>query len=231
MPTAGLPEKPSVSDADLRACADAMSRQWEMVPASTRSDGLSKRLLSLKQRLTEVLRTCKKTASIHELTPELELLESTRMLESALIAGDNTAETFASLPHVRVDKDSELPRAINLTEGYLVAAKGIWSDESLTVYVQQAQQRDALLLEEITVLPQALKLAQLAELQGENEKARAHYESALALDPEQPEARYNLGNLYDDAGEAARAVEDICARGLEGWLRYRDGVAERMGLG
>ena len=161
MPTAGLPERPSVSDAELKDRADAMSRQWEMVPASTKSDGLSKRLANLKQRLAEVLRTCKKTASIHELTPELELLESTRMLESALIAGDNTAETFASLPHVRVDKNSDLPRAINLTEGYLVAAKGIWSDESLTVYVQQAQQRDALLLEEITVLPQALKLAQL----------------------------------------------------------------------
>ncbi|NYF52679.1 glucoamylase family protein [Tunturiibacter gelidoferens] len=173
MPTAGLPEKPSVSDAELRQRADAMSRQWEMVPASTKSDGLSKRLESLKQRLTEVLRTCKKTASIHELTPELELLESTRMLESALIAGDNTAETFASLPHVRVDKESELPRAINLTEGYLVAARGIWSDESLTVYVNQAQQRDALLLEEITVLPQALKLAQLEYILDRAEEAFA----------------------------------------------------------
>jgi len=173
MTTAGLPEKPSVSDVELKARADAMSRQWEMVSANTKSDGLSKRLANLKQRLAEVLRTCKKTASIHELTPELELLESTRMLESALIAGDNTADTFASLPHVRVDKDSELPRAINLAEGYLVAAKGIWSDESLTVYVKQAQQRDALLLEEITVLPQALKLAQLEYILDRAEEAIA----------------------------------------------------------
>lgn len=161
LPTAGLPEKPSVSDAELRQRADALSRQWEMVPANSKADGLSVRLKRLEERLTETLRTCRKTASIQELTPELELLESTRMLESALIAGDNTAATFASLPHVRVDQDSELPRAINLAEGYLVAAQGIWSPESLTVYVQQAQQRDALLLEEITVLPQALKLAQL----------------------------------------------------------------------
>ena len=33
LPTAGLPEKPSVSDAELRERADALSRQWEMVPA------------------------------------------------------------------------------------------------------------------------------------------------------------------------------------------------------
>jgi cyclic beta-1,2-glucan synthetase len=161
LPTAGLPEKPTVSEAELRQRADELSRQWEMVPANTKADGLAARLARLKERLTETLRTCRKTASIQELTPELELLESTRMLESALIAGDNTAATFASLPHVRVDHDGELPRAINLTEGYLVAVRGIWSPESLTIYVQQAQQRDALLLEEVTVLPQALKLAQL----------------------------------------------------------------------
>jgi hypothetical protein len=173
MPTAGLPEKPLVSDSELRERANELSRHWEMVQANAKSTGLATRLASLKQRLGEVLRTCRKTASIHELTPELELLESTRMLESALIAGDNTAETFATLPHVRVNQDEELPRAINLTEGYLVAAKGIWSDESLTVYVQQAQQRDALLLEEITVLPQALKLAQLEYILDRAEEAFA----------------------------------------------------------
>ena len=171
LPTAGLPEKPSVSDAELQQRAEALSRYWEMVPASTRADGLSARLTSLKKRLAEILRACRKTASIQELTPQLELLESTRMLEAALIAGDNTAATFASLPHVRVDNDQELPRALNLAEGYLSAAQGIWSPESLTTYVQQAQQRDALLLEEITVLPQALKLAQLEYILDRAEEA------------------------------------------------------------
>ena len=77
-----------------------------------------------KERLTEVLRTCRKTASHAGADAQLELLESTRMLESALIAGDNTAATFAPLPHVRVDEDKELPRAINLAEGYLVSSSG-----------------------------------------------------------------------------------------------------------
>ena len=161
LPTAGLPEKPSVPNTVLQERAEALGRQWEMVPPNTKKDGLSARLTHLKERLTEVLRACRKTASLQELTPQLELLESTRMLESALIAGDNTSATFASLPHVRVDHDSELPRVVNLAEGYLSAAEGIWSPESLTVFVQQAQLRDALLLEEVTVLPQALKLAQL----------------------------------------------------------------------
>jgi cyclic beta-1,2-glucan synthetase len=171
LPTAGLPEKPSVPDAELKEKADALSGQWEMVPANPSAGGLSARLVRLKERLTEILRACRKTASLQELTPQLELLESTRMLESALIAGDDTAATFAPLPHVRVDGDKELPRAVNLAEGYLAAAQGIWSPESLTVYVQQAQHRDALLLEEVTVLPQALKLAQLEYILDRAEEA------------------------------------------------------------
>jgi cyclic beta-1,2-glucan synthetase len=137
------------------------SRQWEMMPVDPKIGGLSARLLRLKERLAEVLRICRKTASLQVLSPQLELLESTRMLESALTAGGESVDAFAALPHVGVDGDKELPRVVNLTEGYLVAVRGIWSSESLTIYVQQAQQRDALLLEEITMLPQALKLAQL----------------------------------------------------------------------
>jgi cyclic beta-1,2-glucan synthetase len=161
MPTNNLPEKPDVSDTELREHAAILSRQWEMLPIDLNQTGLSVRLTKLKVRLSDLLKLCAKTANTKELTPELELLESTRMLESALIAGDNTSATFASLPRIRVEGNTDLPRTINLAEGYLSAAGGIWSPESLTIYVQQAQQYDALLLEEITVLPQALKLAQL----------------------------------------------------------------------
>src|SRR3984885_10090471 len=171
LPTVGLPEKPSVSDAELKERATALSSQWEMLPANPKDGGLSARLIRLKERLNEILRASRKTASLQELTPQLELLESTRMLESALIAGDDTSATFAALPHVRVDHDKELPRVINLAEGYLSAAQGIWSPESLSTYVQQAQRRDALLLEEVTVLPQALKLAQLEYILDRAEEA------------------------------------------------------------
>jgi cyclic beta-1,2-glucan synthetase len=173
LPTNSLPEKPTATDAALREHADALSRHWEMLPAGLKQAGFSQRLLKLKTRLSDLLRLCRKTATLQELTPELELLESTRMLESALIAGDNTSATFAALPRVRVEGDKDLPRAINLAEGYLSAAGGLWSAESLTVYVRQTQQHDALLLEEITVLPQALKLAQLEFILDRAEEAFA----------------------------------------------------------
>ena len=111
--------------------------------------------------MTDLLRKCHAIASTEELTPQLELLESTRMLESAITAGDSASKILASLPHVRLDPDGELPRVMNLAEVYLSAAGGIWSPESLATYVQQVQQHDALLLEEVLTLPQALRLAQL----------------------------------------------------------------------
>ncbi len=172
LPTNNLPEKPTVTDAALREHANALSRQWEMLPLDPNQTGFSQRLTTLKTRLSDLLRLCRKTASIQVLTPELELLESTRMLEAALIAGDNTARTFASLPRIRMS-GGDLPRTVNLAEGYLSAAGGIWSPESLTIYVQHAQQYDALLLAEITVLPQALKLAQLEYILDRAEEAFA----------------------------------------------------------
>ncbi len=171
LPTAGLPERPSVSDADLQQRAEALSRQWQLVPPSAHGGGLSARLVQLKERLTEVLHLCSKTASRHELTPQLELLESKRMLESVLVATEDTAAAFAALPQVRVDGDKNLPRAVNLTEVYLTAVRGIWSSESFSLFVQQAQQRDALLLHEVGILPQALKLAQLEYIVDRAEEA------------------------------------------------------------
>jgi len=168
-PATGLLEDPGVFDADLQKSAEALSRQWEMVSGT--ENGLSERITQLKMKLAGILRACRKSVSPDKLTSQLELLESTRMLESPLVAGDQTSAAFASLPHVRVANRNELPRVVNLAEGYMSAIKGIWSPESLAVYVQKAQARDALLFAEIMVLPQALKLAQLEYILDRAEEA------------------------------------------------------------
>jgi len=161
IPTAGLPERPSVSDDELRAGADALVSQWKLLPANTSAKGLAVRLKSLGTRLKDRLAAAKAIANTKELTPQLELLESTRMFEAALIAADAASATFAGLPLIQLSDGSDLPRVMNLVEGYLAAAKGIWSAESLAVYAAQAQKLDPLKLEEVRVIPQALKVAQL----------------------------------------------------------------------
>jgi hypothetical protein len=160
LPTAGLPEAPSVSDAELRASATALVSQWQLLPKDTAAKGLTLRLKSLATRLKERLAACKAIAT-KELTPQLEFLESTRMFEAALIAADSASSTFASLPLLQLPDGSDIPRVMNLAEGYLAAAKGIWSAESLAIYTEEAQKLDPLKLEEVRVIPQALKVAQL----------------------------------------------------------------------
>jgi len=160
-PTAGLPEKPAVSDSVLRERAEKLAHSWEMVRGDATRQGFSDRIERLELRLADLLARCRGITTPGELTPPLELLESSRMMESSITAGNSAADSFVEQPHVRVESKNKLPRVMNLAEGYLSAAGGVWSPESLTVYVQQVQKHDALLLAEVMTLPQALKLAQL----------------------------------------------------------------------
>ena len=160
-PTGGLPEKPAVPDTHLRGHAETLARRWEMLSGDIKQGGFADRLDQLEDRLSYLLEKCRAIAIPQELTPQLELLESSRMMEAVIIGGKSAGSIFAALPHVRVEPEGRLPRVMNLAEGYLSAAGGIWSAESLTVYVMEIQKRDPLLLAEVIALPQALKLAQL----------------------------------------------------------------------
>ena len=157
-----LAEAPSVSEEVLRSHAAALALEWHVVaPEKHGGANLRGRLSSLGARLKERLRACQAIASTQELTPQLELLESTRALEGVLTGVEASVPEFLLLPHVRVADGRTIPRVMNLAEGYLSAAGGIWSPESLAAYVGAAQRNDTLLLGEVLLLPAALKLGQL----------------------------------------------------------------------
>ncbi len=162
VPTDKLPEKPTVTEAALRTHATAQAGHWQMTHHSAvKSDNLPERLKSLKKRLTERLAACRAIVSMKELTPQLEFLESTRALQGVLQGMTAAAAEFRELPYVTVNQEEAIPRVMNLAEGYLSAAEGIWSPESLAAYVGAAQGHDPLRLGEVLLLPMALKLAQL----------------------------------------------------------------------
>lgn len=160
LPLEGLPEKPTIPDEELRQHAETLIRHLEIVPAVKTKDDFAARLAALTLRLDERIRVCRREATVGVLTPQLELLESARMFKTAIEGAESASEGFAQVPHVRITSGEILPQVIFLAEGYLSAAR-IWSPESLAIYVHQFQRRDPLLLREIELLPQALKLAQL----------------------------------------------------------------------
>jgi hypothetical protein len=156
----GLPEAPSVSDAELRKRADALTVQWELVAPSDHSAEFKSRIDRLKARLKQRLQICRANANPQEPSWQFELLENTRMLQAGLVAGASASSEFGDAPHVRVAGDLESPRVFVLAEHYLSAAEGIWSPASLRAYMQQVQVKAPLLLDEIDLLPQSLRLAQ-----------------------------------------------------------------------
>ncbi|HEY0264979.1 MAG TPA: glucoamylase family protein [Granulicella sp.] len=162
LPATGLPEKPPVTEELLRQRADTLILQWEMLPSEGDTTSLPRRLKDLATRLTLRLNVCRRSLTSKDLTPELELLESTRMMEAALVSANAAISTLLRLPHIRIPSaTSDIPRVMALAEGYLSAAQGIWSAESLTVYTEQVQKHEPLLLQEIALIPVSLKIAQL----------------------------------------------------------------------
>jgi cyclic beta-1,2-glucan synthetase len=160
MRAGGLPEAPTVSDAELRKRADGLTAQWELVAPSDHSAEFKSRIERLKSRLKQRLQICKANANPQEPSWQFELLENTRMLQAGLVAGTSASAEFGDAPHVRVAGDEESARVFVLAEHYLSAAEGIWSPASLRAYMQQVQLKAPLLLAEIDLLPQALRLAQ-----------------------------------------------------------------------
>lgn len=157
-----LPERPAASEEELRRHAMALASSWQATHAKeVAANSLPDRLKSLKRRLTERLAACRVIVNTRELSPQLEFLESTRALEGVLQGLTAALPQFRELPYVVVDGGEAIPRVMNLAEGYLSAAKGIWSAESLATYVGAAQSHDVLRLGEVQLLPVALKLAQL----------------------------------------------------------------------
>ncbi len=161
VPAEGLPECPAVTEADLRVHADELVARWKPVAAAAIGDNLVRRRTELRIRLAERLAACRRIASPNQLTPQLELLESEKMLDFAIPSADDVATKFRKLPWIRVTSGDEMPQVIHLAMGYLAAVGGIWSPESLEMYVGEVQRDHPLLLQEVLLLPESLRLAQL----------------------------------------------------------------------
>jgi hypothetical protein len=161
VPSTGLPEEPSIDEGELRHHADVFAGQLRHMAHVKTEEAVSKYLERLRSRLTERLPVWQEGTSAGVLTPKLELVESSRMLESAIPRRDDAANMFADVPVADLPPEGPLPEVIHLAGSYLLAVDGIWSGSSLSTYVDQVQKHQPLMLREIQLLPDALKLAQL----------------------------------------------------------------------
>ena len=178
------PETPPISDPDLLDRARALTASWELSPHVRRSKtqpGIPERLKPLSNRLEQALSTARHSRSGNDPTPQLEFLESGRPLQVALKSAVDAVSDLQELPHVRL-AHSSIPRIIFLAKSYLEHVNGVWSAASFTLYVQEIQKKQVLLLREVQLIPQGLKLAQLEFIL---DRAEALFGTA-DIDPSQP---------------------------------------------
>ncbi|HEX7158024.1 MAG TPA: glucoamylase family protein [Edaphobacter sp.] len=155
----GLREEPAVTEAELRQSAERLVDVWRPVPAAA---GLNQFLLHIRQlrtRLSQGMRLWSEGIT-RELTPRLEIVEAGRMLESAIPAPHEAEELYRKLPQAQLGSAEDWPRVALLARGYIEAVEGVWSPDSLSIYVQQIETRTPLLLRELLALSPALRLAQ-----------------------------------------------------------------------
>lgn len=154
----GLPEEPAVSDAELQRQADLFIKQCQSAASKKSQEQFLLFIRQLRFRFEKAFRIWGSEITTKELTPQLELVESSRMLEAAIPPSDESEQIFADLPQIA--PYGEQPRVVQLARAYIEATEGIWSQRSLTTYVGEIQRRVPFLLKEILALPPALRIAQ-----------------------------------------------------------------------
>jgi hypothetical protein len=182
--TTGLPESPTAGEESFRRSADELVSQWQAVhKGEAEGSQLHLHLENLQARLTNRLAECKKIATAGDLTPQLELLESTRMLQNVLEAARDDEKSFRKLALVETPKRGKVLRVVRVTEEYLAAAGGIWSFESLRTFIGAIQEREPLQLSEVRALPTFLKIAQLVFVLDRADEAFQHELPPIELSP------------------------------------------------
>ena len=160
--SAGSYDRPDVSDDEFRRAGAELVSHWHRTrQKEQKSVYMQRRLDELQRRLTARLAECKKTASTTTPTPQLQLLESTRMLRDVLKEAEGEEKAFRHLVVVETPEGDKVPRVMRVTEEYLHTAKGVWSPESMETFIRAIEQGEPLHLDEIRMLPIFLRLAQL----------------------------------------------------------------------
>lgn len=158
---AGLPEEPTIGEAELRRHADELAQRLRAQRPGKSQEDLIRYLDRLRKWLAARVPVWKQGTSTTELTPKLELVESARMFESVIPRGEGAATMFKDVPVAELPPVGMLAQVIHLAGSYLTAVDGIWSPRTLSIYVEQVQRHHPLMLREIELLPDALKISQL----------------------------------------------------------------------
>ena len=148
---------------ELRAAAREDTHRWATVHGSKDLRAFDARVEAARQHLEALFQELDSLPTQGWPGPEplLEIRENPRMMRSVLAELRTVRRKMRRLPHAVTGDRQDEPRAITVASAYLAAAGSVWNADALRIYLEELQQAEALLLEELWVLPVALRFCLL----------------------------------------------------------------------
>jgi len=157
----------------LRAAAREDTHRWGTVHGSRDLGSFDMRVEAARQRLEQLFQELDQlpTQGWPGAEPVLEIRENPRLMRSVLDELRTVRRKLRRLPHAVTDDHQDEPRVITVASAYLDASGSVWNADALRIYLEELQRAEPLLLEELWVLPVALRF-RLLELAVEQATVR-----------------------------------------------------------
>ncbi|HEX4309929.1 MAG TPA: glucoamylase family protein [Acidobacteriaceae bacterium] len=151
---------------NLRAAARDDAHRWGTVHGSKELDAFDARVEFARQRLEVLSQELDQLPTEGWPGPEplLEIRENPRMMRSVLAELRTVRRKLRRLPHAVTNDHQDEPRATTVAGAYLAASGSVWNADALRIYLDELQRAEPLLLEELWVLPVALRFSLLEQI-------------------------------------------------------------------
>ena len=188
--------EPSRTGASLAEAAQRWAHALVWVPAVKHSDHFAKRLAALSRPLDTLLANVDFPTGPDERLPEdLQWMhDNVRLVRVTQSEAQHGVASLRRVPHVRTPEKVVMPRVLAIAEDFLRAVDYRYSDHALSAYVESFQTIAPLRMNELSLLPPALKLVVLEE-----------YERRGRRVLEQPEQPQRISDLMGSMRELSEA--------------------------
>ena len=150
----------------LRAAAREDAHRWGAAHGSRDLAAFDARVESVRRHLEALFRELDQLPTEGWPGPEplLEIRENPRMMHSVLAELRTVRRKLRRLPSAVTGDHQDEPRATAVAAAYLAASASIWNADAFRIYLDELQRAEPLLLEELWVLPVALRFLLLEQI-------------------------------------------------------------------
>ena len=182
-------------DPALADAAHAWARNLVWMPGTKESNHFLQRVAALKRRLEPLLSEVEVFPSDGPLSNDQQWLhDNVRLARATQTEVQQAGGSLRRVPHVRTAEKAMTPRVLAIAEDFLRASGHRYSDHAFSTYMEAFQEVAPLDMQELSLLPPALKLVVLEEFATRSEH--------VLHDPSQPQ---QISDLFTSMRELSQA--------------------------